>query len=279
MPGIIHPRPLQIPGHGGLALNVWDHGGEGPAVLLCHCTGGLGRLWDPVVAHSGAGCRFLAVDARGHGLSGRPGALEDCRLQYSGEDLLRVVDALALGQGLRGVGHSGGGAHLLFAELLRPGLFQEIILIDPIAGPPEVLLPIGLHLAQGARRRRNTFSSREEARARLCAKPPMNSWCGEALDAYVEHGLLEQDGVVHLRCPGEVEAWFYEQECPFEAYDRLKEIDSEVLLLSGVHSPLMSLVRAQRDRLKHSRVRIIEEAGHFLPQERPEALAGVLSSC
>ena len=41
------PAAVKVEGHGGVGLCVWDYGGAGPDLLFCHCTGTMGRIWEP----------------------------------------------------------------------------------------------------------------------------------------------------------------------------------------------------------------------------------------
>ena len=89
----------------GVPLHVRDHGGAGPAVLLLHGGGRDADDWRLVVPHLRAGGRrVVAMDLRGHGLSGPgpwswPAALGD---------VAEVVAHLRLDRPAV-VGHSLGG--------------------------------------------------------------------------------------------------------------------------------------------------------------------------
>lgn len=267
------PTAQTIPGFNGLSLNLWDYGGAGIPLLLCHCNGGAARLWDPVVAALPAGFRVLALDSRGYGDSGAPESPEECAPECSGRDLLAALAVLDLTGPVVAMGHSIGGTHLAWAEHLAPGTFARMVWIDPIIAPAKLLLP-GLELARGARRRRNSFASREDARERLSSKPPKASWTVEVMEAYIEYALAEQpDGSVLLKCPGEQEAWFYEQGAAGEIYRHMGSISPETLLLSAQNSELLPLVKLQATWLPKADTCIHATASHFLPQEAPEWVA------
>lgn len=272
------PRPLRIAGYQGVEINVWDYAGGGPPLLLCHCTGTMGRIWDPVAAKLQSQFRLLAVDARGHGDSAKP----EERLAHAwancGRDLLAVIDALELGPGIRAAGHSGGAAHVAYAEHARPGAFSRVALIDAIIGPAEVFAGEA-PLAVKARRRKAVFPDRKTARERLASKPPMNDWRPEALDAYIEHGLTPlPDGSLTLKCPREIEAWHYELGGACDLFERLGDLQFESLLITGGRSEIAPLVEAQRERLKKTHYEMIPGAGHFIPQQMPEETAGMLAA-
>jgi pimeloyl-ACP methyl ester carboxylesterase len=271
------PQRIEVSGHEGVPLNVWDYGGAGPPLLLCHCTGAAGRVWDPVAARLIERFRLFAVDARGHGESGKPAQRSAYEWIHNGHDLLAVIDQLALGPGAWAAGHSGGGAGIAYAEMLRPGTFSRVVLIDAIIGPRAVFSG-ERPLAAKARRRKAVFESREAARQRFAAKPPMDAWSAEALDAFITHGLSENpDGSVALKCPPEIEAWMYEFGGACDVFDRLGELDFEALLVTGSNSEIAPFAEAQNARLPHARLEVIPDTGHFIPQQRPKEMADLLS--
>ena len=269
----LNPRPFKVKGDGGLPVCVWDYGGEGPPVIFCHCTGVAARVWDPVICRMSASCHPYAVDARGHGDSGRPARREDYAWARSGRDLLAVLDALDLEPGLRAVGHSGGGAHIAYAELARSGTFSRVVLIEPIIGPRE-LFHGESPLAAIGRRRRNRFDSLEAARRRFRAKPPMNRWHDEALDAYLRHGLRTlPDGRAELKLRGNLEAYVYLEGGACDVYERLGELQFEALVMAGDESYLAGLTAIQAERLPKAKHVLLPGAEHFVPQEQPSETA------
>lgn len=272
----LSPTPRRIKGHDGVHLNVWDYGGNGLPLLLCHCTGTVARTWDPVVARLGDAFHVYAIDSRGHGDSDQPRIREAYEWALSGYDLLAVIEVLKLPTPVVAAGHSGGGAHIAYAEMFQPGMFSRVVLIEPIIGPREFFSSPS-PLAAIARRRVNIFESRDAARHRFAAKPPMNRWHPEALEAYVQHGLTAlPDGRAVLKLPGDIEAWVYDLGGACDVYDRLHELKFEALLAAGGDSYGVTLVTNQAERLPRAVLRLIHGAHHFLPQERPAEVAGLL---
>ncbi|MFP4502946.1 MAG: alpha/beta fold hydrolase [Candidatus Hydrogenedentota bacterium] len=270
------PVAIRVEGHGRLPINVWDYGGDGPPLVLCHCTGAVARVWDPVIGRLCGRYRPIAIDTRGHGDSGRPAQRADYAWAHSGRDILAAVDSLCPGTGLWAVGHSGGAAHIAYAALQRPGVFSRAVLIEAIVGPPEAFEGDST-LADNARRRRNTFESRADARRRFRSKPPMNTWHEEALEAYVQHGLtVQKHGGVHLKLPGEIEAFCYEMGGAHDVYDQLAQMSLPALLVAGSESNCRFLVAGQAARMPAVQERIVAGAGHFIPQERPATTAGLI---
>ncbi len=257
----------------GLALKVWDYGGDGPPLLCCHCTGTLGRIWDPVVALLGDRFRVIAPDTRGQGDSERPADYDAFDWRHSGQDLLQILDALGIESPVRAVGHSAGSAQIAYAEHFRPGTFERAVLIDPIIGP-RAAFQGERPLAKLVRKRINDFESLEDARARYVAKPPMRTWTPETVDAYMAHAFVaREDGGITLKCPGNVEAYFYEHGGVCDIYEVLGALAFEVLLVTGSESNVKALVEHQATRLRHVELRAVKGASHFIPQEQPELIA------
>ena len=268
------PVPLEIESDDGLHLRIWDHGGDGPPVVFCHCTGGLGRQWDPIIERIDGDWHCFAVDTRGHGDSEVPEHLEAIDWHNSGRDLLRIVDNLQL-EGACAIGHSAGAAHIAFAEHLRPGVFQKVVLIDGIVGPP-VVEEHGARLADQVRNRVNTFSSRSEARARFETKKPMSRWHPEMLDAYVQHAFQDTEDGVTLKCPGDREAHYYIRAGVSQVFAELESMPVKSLIVTADGSGVRPLAVAQHELMPHAELRVVEGGTHFVPQEKPDEIAALI---
>lgn len=277
--------------NGDVRLAVHDWGGSGPPLLWVHATGFCARLWDRVVAEV-PGRHSFGYDQRGHGDSDKPADPEAYAWERYAEDCMSVLDDLGVDR-CDAVGHSSGGATLVLAAAAAPERFGKLVLMEPIVFPP---LPQGTDpapnpLAEGARRRRMDFESREDLVRRLGAKPPMSSWDPAVLDDYATYAAYEVDGegpggAVRLKCPGAIEAEMYDHGPRHRGWDALTEVRSEVLLLHGAgrgpvpdpgeippeYWPLLA------ERLQHVQLRPIPGAGHFAPMEDPAAFAGLVRS-
>jgi pimeloyl-ACP methyl ester carboxylesterase len=275
--GEVQPEPHPVASSDGVTVVAWDHGGTGPPVVFCHATGFHGRYWDPACRRLAAHFRCIAIDLRGHGDSVLP---VGASVEWHGmaDDVLAVVDALALGPGLRAVGHSMGGASIVIAELARPGTFARAWLCEPIIVPPEgwpVERPEGPNaLAEAARRRREVFASREEAYERYAARPPFAACDPEALRAYVQHGFRDlPDGTVILKCRGAVEAAVFEQS-RHDAFERLGVVQTEVVVAaSGDGQPPALAASLVAGALPNGRLEELPELTHFAPMEDPGRVA------
>ncbi|MDQ1476627.1 MAG: hypothetical protein QOE62_1856 [Actinomycetota bacterium] len=261
----------------GVRLVVHDWGGEGGPVLLAHPTGFHGLVWEPVAQRLvAAGRRVWSFDFRGHGDSDAPET--DYSWHGFGDDVLAVTEHLGLAGDptLLACGHSKGGAALLLGEQKRPGTFGRIWAYEPIIfATPEPLPPQDdFFLSRAARRRRDIWSSTDEALAAYASKPPLDVMTPEALRAYVEYGLrVRGDGTLELKCRPEVEARVYAMAPNHGAFARLDEVASEVLVVCGETSTSVdpALGAQIADRLPNGRLEMLAGLGHFGPQQDPEA--------
>ncbi len=248
-----------------------------------HATGFCAEVFTPLARHLAADFRCWGVDLRAHGLSDRPA---DGRFDWSGfaVDVLAAVDHLGLVDPA-GFGHSCGGASLLLAEQSRPGTFGSLYCFEPVvlpvaAGsqPPRGTNP----LSAGARRRRDTFPSAEDAFVNFSSKPPLSSLDPEVLRCYVEAGfepVPETEGgdgrAVRLRCRREDEATIYAYGAAHGAFARLGEVGCPVALACGALTDAFgpSFLAADAERLPHPTIEVLPGLGHFGPLEQPKAVA------
>jgi pimeloyl-ACP methyl ester carboxylesterase len=256
-----------------LAAAVWE--GRGTPVLAVHATGFCKELWAPV-ARLLAPHPMVAPDQRGHGDSPAPPPPYDW--WDLGRDVLEVLAGCGLA-GPVGLGHSSGAAALVMAEILRPGTFAALVLVEPIIFP---LPPVRMEdnpMTQAALRRRRSFASAEEAASSLRGRGAFAGWTEEALALYIRHAFGEEAGARVLKCTPETEAEFYRGATAHGAWARLHEVGCPVVLASGEESTShpVQFIGAMRERFPAARLEVIPGAGHFLPMERPEVVASLVA--
>ena len=262
----------------------WHDGAAGPLLLLSHGTGLCKELWRPVVSglrDLGVRASALAWDTRGHG---RAPALEIPASWWTlGSDLVGLIDQLDSSGRLResvvGVGHSMGGTVLVLAELLRPGTFTGLVLIEPVLLPPPFERnPYG-PLAQGAIRRRPLFDSREELVETYLDKPLFQRWHPEVFDAYIEYGFRQVPEGLALRCPREVEADLFSTGAECGAFARLDELSPPVHLIvtdeSGLLGPSFEILPHV---LPDVTTTYLAGQNHLVPMERPDLVASEVAA-
>ena len=239
---------------------------SGGAHLLCaHATGFCKEVWRPVVSEIVTECsRAVAFDFRGHGASSRFGSDDGCSSAAAplswwdfGRDAAFVAAQMRrdkLPQSpLVGVGHSKGATALVLAELLAPGTFDSLILVEPILFP-RALFEGGADgsenpMVASTARRRPRWESRAAAQRYFRERSVWQDWDDRAMAEYVEHGLTsaaaEGEGgeeetaeggsaAVALRCDPAFEASIY--GLGYSAWERLSEITCPVRLVVGAES-------------------------------------------
>lgn len=300
----MHGAVRRIPSSDGVSVALHDLGGHdlggtGVTLLISHATGFHGRCYLPI-AHALAD-RFhsVAPDLRNHGdtatgdtAAGDIGAAAPVDWRRYGDDAEAVALAVAADSPrspLVGFGHSMGAACLLMVALRQPGLFQRLVLFEPIVFPAG-LAPLDGHenpLVEGARRRRSRFPSYDEAIRNFASKPPMNSFSPAALEAYVRFGFAKSpagaegpDGSVHLKCRPEVEAATFSMGSRHGTWELLGDIATPVTVVTGRPEPMRPSERGAgiADALPNGRYVQLDDLDHFGPMVDPQRIAEIIAT-
>jgi pimeloyl-ACP methyl ester carboxylesterase len=180
------------------------------------------------------------------------------------------------------IGHSLGGVATLYAAVREPELFSHVILIDPTMLPPAFLRKVWLlkwfgietrkELVQGALRRRRQWANREEAYQSFKTRPLFKQWPDETLWAYVD-GMTAPDeaGGIKLIYPPEWEARIY-RTIPTDVWKFAARLTQPTLVIRGETSNTFTAdsEKAFRKAKPDASFAVVKEAGHLVPQERPE---------
>lgn len=256
-------------------------GAQPPRRLMLHANGFNGGTYTGLLERLAPEGGWAAPDFRGHGGSFTPERIRSWR------DFVDDVAAWrADGRFDRptALGHSLGGVTALMAEAFQPGTFRAIALLDPVIFPPDAVVPLwfvqlpGLRnrhpLVRGARARRMRFASRDEVVAAYAKKKAFATWERRFLEDYVAYGTVpDEGGGVRLACPGEIEAQIF-STWPVRFWFWVRRVRCPVLILRGATSDTFWRRTAERlaRTLPNATLHEIENAGHFLPMERPDAV-------
>ncbi len=265
--------PATFTARDGVEIAYSCSGESAPTVVFVHATGFCKELCAPLIDDTReliGDFRAMAIDQRAHGDSAAPNPPFDW--WDIGRDLVELV---ADARPVIGVGHSAGGAALVLAELLQPGTFASLILVEPIVFPPPFGRFAANPMAAGARRRKPGFPSREAAFANFASKEAFAQWDPRAMEAYIRGGFRHEDDGVVLKCTPEHEAEFFMAATDHGAWDRLDEVATPCLVVAGEHStthgePFLS---ALTDRLGNARSEVVPATSHFVWMEQPAAVA------
>jgi pimeloyl-ACP methyl ester carboxylesterase len=268
----------------GIEIALLDWGGDGPCVLLHHANGFCAGLWGGVAERLRPHFRPIAMDARGHGASSKPDPSIPANYEWTrfGEDVGEVARQLVADLGAKnlfGVGHSFGGTALMMAGAADAGLFRSLVLVDPVLPSPaffEGRPPPAENrdLAASARKRRQVFASRAEARDTWAGRAVFESWDPRALDLYAEYGLAPHaGGGVELACPGEIEATIFDQARKLDAWKLAAQVRVPSLILCASRGNFgRALYEQVAARMRDARI-VDVPTGHLVPMERPDLVA------
>ncbi|GJJ74878.1 hypothetical protein EMPS_07236 [Entomortierella parvispora] len=285
----------RIPGDSSPAALPSTFSEATPPLLFTHANGFHKEIWEPVMARLtppwGTGDMY-AFDCRNQGDSAvlNKDVLENTFDWYSyARDILQCVDTFGLKKPI-GVGHSFGASAFILAELIRPGTFSAIVAVDPTMFPAAIKMsvPVDDHpMAQITLRRRDTWKDREEAKAQLLKKPFFQAWHKEAMDIYIEHGLVDavgKDGSpqVTLKCPKFQEAITFAMVGTglADAFENLDKVKIPIHLIVGGTSDInpSELVDAKMALIQKGSLDVVEGAGHLVSLEQPEKTANLIST-
>ena len=265
---------------------LWhDWGGTGPLLHFAHGNGFPPGTYRKLISELGKSHHVVSMSARPLWAESRPRVLRD----WSGfaEDLRAELGRRGL-RGIIGVGHSLGAVTSLLAAAADPGLFSAVVAVDPIVltggralfwGTVKAFGLAGrVNLVRGARRRRELWSDRAEARNTYLGKKIFASWDPDVLDDYLDAGMVDlPQGGVRLRYPRECEARIF-SAAPHDLWAELRKLSVPTLFVQGEHSDtFLDAARARVEReVPGSRTVVVADSSHFLPMERPSELAGVI---
>ncbi|MFV2073857.1 MAG: alpha/beta fold hydrolase [Thermoanaerobaculales bacterium] len=265
---------------------VWhDFGGAGPVLHFAHANGFPPGTYRKLIGELTNSHHVCSMAARPLWPDSKPQVLRDW-FPFS-EDLRSELGRRGL-RGVVGVGHSLGAVTSLLAAAADPGLFSAVVAVDPIiltgahslfwGAVKAVGLDGRLSLVRGARRRRDLWSDRGEARISYSSKKVFAGWDPEVLDDYLDVGFVDlpEDGV-RLRYPREWEARIF-AAAPHDLWTHLRKVSVPTLFVQGEHTDTFldaARVRVERD-VPASRTVVVADSSHFLPMERPSELARVI---
>jgi|SRR3569623_1161068 len=284
----INPVPVSYaaPDGGEITVWRWPHRRGRPTLHWAHATGFHGRTYAPLLDALAEDCNVIAWDMRGHGASAYAGIMNRFRgWQTYYDDLCALVENCDAPLWL--AGHSIGATASIMAAARLPLRVRGLILAEPVIldrWQGMQLLAAKLlrqshrfGLAAGAARRRPHFSSKAEAMANYLGRGGFRSWPAPWLDAYVEHGFVDDEAGVRLACaPSWESATFIHTE--HNAWPGLRRLRCPVVALGA--SQASTFAPASRQRMKtllpDAEVITVTNTTHFLPMERPQAVVDAI---
>ncbi len=238
-------------------------------MLLLHGDMRTARSWDAVARELCPRFHVIALDARGHGDSDWTprGYTTDEKV----DDLAGFLRELGLRE-IVGVGHSSGASVLAFGAGRPPGVFNRLVLLEPIVVLNETWQR---RFAARAGQPRRTWATRQELHRYLEGHETARRWRADVLRDIVEHETLElPDGSIDMKWAG----------ATFNPDDRLGDYYDLRLLFRKPVVPTLFVASQDRQTDFQGLVSVAEEttdfhtlimrkSGHNMYMERPDAVA------
>ncbi len=279
----------------GIELHV-AQSGEGDPVLLLH---GFPELWyswrHQISAIAASGRRAIAPDLRGFGGSSAPQQVEDYDIEQLTGDVAGLLDALEIEQAVI-VGHDWGADlawkfALLYPQRVKAVAGLSVPYVPRAPAPPTELMAehIGedfyivwiqqpgvadAALIADVRRTLTTRETWNAAWAQRSDRPPTPPWMSDAdLQLYV-------DEFTRTGFTGGLN-WYRNIDRSWRLLERVegRTIDQPALFITGSRDPVRAFMpdEAMAGSVTDLReVVIIEGAGHWVQQERPDEVNAAL---
>ncbi len=277
-----YPAPIDTVEVGGRPVAFYDSGGAGEPVLFVHGLGSNLSFWrENLVAFEEAGYRALALDLPGYGLSGKadvPGTMP-----FFAETVAGFLGALGVEEA-HYVGLSMGGQVGLTFALEHPERLRKLVLVSPAgietftdeeaAALTGLMTPEAIQNTPPAQVRQNialNFAAYDSARY---------GWIFEQRQALRQQADYASYAEANARAiAGMLDG---------PVFDRLGEVEAPTLVLFGTGDKLIpnrflhpeltaeAVAQSAAAALPNAKLQMIEDAGHLLIIERPEAFSSAV---
>jgi pimeloyl-ACP methyl ester carboxylesterase len=246
----------------------WGNAGRHPIVLV-HGSRLHAHVWNHFSHRFRDRFHIVAIDQRGHGDSGWC-----ARGRYDLEDFYEDLRAVVVARGLKRftlIGHSlGGRVSMLYASRHHPEL-ERLVLVDITPGRPAVAAGTNISRVTETPAPRD-FESEAQAityLGKLLSRAP-----AQVIEDSVRYGMRKAasgrytwkyDPAILKRAPAPLDLW-----------GMVKSIPTPTLLQYGSHSNVVSPALAEqlRQTMPQCTVERIDNAGHALFTDQPDAFAG-----
>ena len=243
--------------------------GEGPPVVLLHGTSASHAVWTSV-AQGLPDAKVITVDQRGHGLSDKPAS------GYTGadfaDDVITVLDALGIERAVVG-GHSLGGRNAWLAAARHPDRVSAAVVVDytPYV-ETAVIDELEVRVAAGFRSFTGVAEIEQYLRGRYRRILP------EAVERRARYGYRQAaDGTWVPRADPEAMRQLIDGfRTPWDA--EFRAVTVPMTHVRGSDSLIVSPAAweaAKADR-PHDRWVVVDDADHYIPEERPGLIAAEL---
>lgn len=261
-----------------------------PVLHFIHGTGFCSLTYWPFLKHFTNDFDLFLHDVQGHGESESGERFGGWN--RSASNALELMAAKADYFSKRpvfGLAHSFGAAVSLLMAAKAPHRFDGLILMEPVLFSAQQLRMMGLlrlfrligqnPMARKARRRTQTWSSKETAWAYLHQRGIFRGWDDASLAAYIEHALIHhEDGRVSLKCPAWLESQLF-STYPAGLWRQVKALNVPTILIRGDrgYTSLAKTANRAAEMNPNINVRTLR-GGHCFMQEAPSQAAATVNA-
>jgi pimeloyl-ACP methyl ester carboxylesterase len=247
---------------------AWDRFGDGAPVVLVHGTPSWSFLWRRVVPLLKRRFAVYVLDLLGYGGSERSRD-QDMSISAQGRMLAELLEQWSLAApGL--VGHDIGGATVLRAHLLEGRPARGIVLLDAVALNPwntPTTMHIRTHINVYRSMPWHIYEEVVKAHLRTAVHRPLDPG---SLAEYLAPWRGEEGQAAYFR---KIEQWTEDDVGALETL--LPTVDVPVRIVWGEEDRWLDKEIALRLQalIPNAQLRLIPGAGHFAPEDEPEAVA------
>lgn len=264
------PRAHKVQ-HEGLGFRV-ERRGLGPAVLLLHGFPDSLRLWDAVAPRlEAAGFQVIAPDQRGCGASDAPAGAEHYHIERLVGDAIGLLDALDIHAPVHVMGHDWGAVVAWCLAISRPKVVRSAVTVS--VGHPTAYARAGLE-----QKRKGLYTIGWQFPVLAERWLTANDW------ARMRHWLRQHpdpDSCIHdLARPGRLTAGlnWYRANLRSMLLKSWAQCTVPMLGVWGSEDHCLAEDQMERSGRRVSgpwRYERIAGAGHWLPLEQPQRIAGL----
>lgn len=253
-------------------------GGHGPAVLMLHGFGDTGDMWSPLVKKLVKDHTVIVPDLRGMGLSSHPATGYDKKSQA--QDLAQVLDRLKIGQVDLVTHDIGNMVGYAFAAQYPSRVTRWAVMDAPLPGIGEIWEK---QLSNPKTWHFNFRGPDEERLVKGRERIFLDRFYNElsATPARIDEGTRQHYAALYAR-PGAMHSAF-EQFAAFsqDAIDNQQleakgKLAMPILAVGGDKSYGSTMAEVMRQVATDVTPAVIENSGHWLMEEQPEATVTVL---
>lgn len=180
-----------------------------------------------------------------------------------------------------GLAHSFGAIATTLMLHKQYRLFDQYILLDPVIYPQSMIaLMRFLHLVgvagrlphvKQAKKRRQTWASRDDVQNNLKGRGVFKSWTPASLDSYIDHAIRPNEkGEWQLRCPPWLEARIF-SGYPKKLWPAIAQLPEYTHILHSTKTYPFVPPAVRRAEKANAHIQLTEvEGGHCFMQERPK---------